>query len=286
LFAEHDVAAALIMPILSDLDDQLIGAMVFDAPRPRTWSSKEEMALENFGPLLQLALENRSLQEALDDAHDRNAAYERQTGAIRGVVDAAVHDSRVLLDALLSATRSKEHVGPFDDTAAALEKQLFDVLADLGALPDRISARRDQENIDLNELVVAAAPVLRAVLGPRFRLLVRTDPMPVWVRTNRTGLDRLVRTLVTHATAIGSGHDIVLRAYATSGGATIEIGGDALGTDDRLLAIVSDMPQLSAHELGIDLWQARCEALLLEATINYRVDADGTKLLIELPTRA
>jgi hypothetical protein len=226
------------------------------------------------------------LREALDDAHERNTAHERQTGALRGVVDAAVHDSRVLLDALLSATRRGEHVGSFDDTAAALEKQLFDVLADLAALPDRISARRDRENIDLNELIVAAGPVLRAVLGPRFRLLVRTDPMPVWVRANRTGLDRLVRTLVTHATAIGSGHDVVLQAYATADGATIAIGGDAIGTDDRLLSIVSDAPRLSPHELGIDLWQARCEALLIEGTIGYRVDADGTKLLIELPTRA
>jgi hypothetical protein len=281
-FRELGVAAVMLMPVKSPSVDGLLGLLVFDAPRPRTWSTKETSALERLVPLVQLALENTALTAALERTRAAVIELERRWGAMRGIIDAALHDGRVLLDALAAASRATPSQQR-DDTIAALERQIYDLMAEVAALPNS-GGRRDREAIDLNEFIVSAAPVLRAILGTGHRLLVRTDPLPVWTQGHRPGLDRLLKTLVTHGTAAGSGRDVVLRTYGTSSGVCIEIGGDGIGTDDRLLSLVTEQPELAVDSLGIDLWQARCEALLHDGRIGYQAGPDGTKILITLRT--
>jgi hypothetical protein len=227
-----------------------------------------------------LAFENAALSEALTERTAEVATSQRQTDALRGLVGGAVHDAHLLLDALLELQRPPSRQGT-GDSIAAIERELRSQLEHLASLPGGEYTRRGHAEVDLNALVVDAAPILRSILGPEIRMLVRPDRNPARVRANRRGLDRMLRSLVTVVGRAGDGQDLVLRVVQKRGRVRVELAGPAVGIDDRVIGVAAGATS-SVDEVGFDLWQVRCEALLNNLHLGVRKRTDGDVVYFEL----
>jgi signal transduction histidine kinase len=267
------------------------GAIILDAPRPRTWTPKEAAALERLEPIMALALENAALREHMGRAEASLSEYERQLGGARGLVGGIVHDTNILVAGLLRsierATAATPHPVTHElrESATAVGRQLEGVLSELVTLER--GAARILAPLDLNEVVVDLAPALRSLLGDGTRLLTQLSSRAPRVPGHRIGLERALLNLVVHATRDHAPESLVIETRLETDRAVLQI-----RTADhrpanaalRLLSSEHSSRPISADELGLGLWLVRCEVLLHGGSIDVELGDDGVRIRVELPT--
>lgn len=266
---ELDIRALLALPVRKRRDPQPVGVVLLDSPKPRTWSPKESAALDRLGPIIAMALDNAVLRDHLQRAEMSLSEYERRLGAVRGVVGGVMHDTDILVRALMEAISHREG-------AAALGRQLEGVLSELSILDHGTS--RTHQPIDLNQVITQLVPALRALVGSEVRLLTQLDSQPLFVSGHLTGLERALINIVVHGRNNGpAGDALIFETSLRDGRAELVIRGDGLGMDESMARLrLGDQNEASIpDELGLGLWLARCEVLLHGGAISVSPDSAG-----------
>ena len=273
------VAVAVTRPRYSEP----AGIVSLDSDRARTWSAKEAATVERLAPLTSMALDNVIMSESLAGAQASIESYERHLGGVRGLVRGVLNDANTLLNAVRE--HSNRATPAMGEPLVALADKLNDVLAELNALNHGYRSIRTPHPIDLSQVISNFVPALRAVLGPEVRLLCRSDDTPIMVNAYPTGLERMLLNLIVHARANRqAGASLVLHTRKEDGDGVVTAFGDAVGLNDELLLVGSHDQIVTADQLSIGLWAARCEMLLQGASLSTRPDADGqVEICLRLP---
>ena len=275
VFANVDARSLLILPLRRERESQPFGIVMMDRSAPRTWGPKEGAALDRLGPLIALTLEHVEARAELESAKASAARHDRRVTALRGLTAGVALDA----ERILSAMR-----GTLDSDRAATRsligqlERIVDELERVQRGPSRLT-----ESFDLAAVLHELAPSLRALTPADVRLEEQHDGV-LGVHGNRTGIERLLVNLVAHTARTATARQSLrfcLVAGTEDSRPRLTVRGDALVIDEALAQMVGgEAPMLaSEHQVEPGLWQARCEALLLDIQLSIEDDA----LVLEFP---
>lgn len=272
-FEQVDARSLLILPLRRGRESQPFGVVMMDRAAARTWGPKEGAALDRLGPLIALTLEHVEACAELESAKASASRHERRVTAIRGLTAGVALDAERILAAISSTLDSDR------DATLSLVGQLERIVDELERVqrgPSRLT-----EPFDLASVLDELAPSLRALTPADIRI-EGLHRGPLGVHGNRTGIERLLVNLVAHNARTAHARQTLSLQISAGEGSTpprLIVRGDAL-IDDALTRMVGgEDPLLSSEPVDPGLWQARCEALVLD----IRLSLEGDALVLEFP---
>lgn len=270
--AEIGCRSMLILPLRRDRKP--MGIVMLDRETPRTWGAKEFAALDRLAPLIALSLEYVEARAELESTRASGARHERRITAIRGLTAGVATDAERVLEAIHKTIDT-------DRTATmSLLGQLERIVGELGRV--QRSPTRHIEPFSLSNALHDLVPGLAAMSACPIKLVERQDAR-VHVAGNLTGLERLLVNLVDHLTRDASSDQTltleIVRGQSDSR-ARLLLRGDAVRVDSSLLRLAGGDPLVTSDEICPALWQARCEALVLDVRLHIE---DGA-VALDFPT--
>jgi signal transduction histidine kinase/CheY-like chemotaxis protein len=192
------------------------------AGRP-PFTSDDREALAHLADQAAVTLELACVLEERDRLHEA-LRHAQKMEAVGQLASGIAHDFNNMLMAIVGSVDSLAEARPFDEDARAdldVIRQASRRAADLTQQLLAFSRRQVLKlaKVDLNDVAVALAPMLRTLLGPRIDLRIQRDGAAAWIETDRSGLDQALVNIVLNARD----------AIAEAGVVTIEVGSVAFG---------------------------------------------------------
>ncbi len=280
-FIALDTRAVLILPLRRAREPQPIGVVMMDCDAPRTWGPKESAALERLAPLISLTLEHVEVCAALETTRASASQNDRRVSAVRGLVAGVSHDAARLTRALV------EIVGPAAPrrnpaSTQSLVQQLSRLMEELDGIQQGPTASWSPAPCHLGVVVSEMAPALEALVGQAVRVQIRGQDPELMAGAHRTGVERMLVNLVSHAARSPGEGSIVIEARCHHGVPQVVLRGDGLQFDGGVELLGTVHGLVTADQLGASLWQVRCEALLQSVTIDVCTE-DTAAITLSLP---
>jgi PAS domain S-box-containing protein len=191
--------------------------------------------------------ERRAAEERIRESHRLQAAGQ----LAGGIAHEANNQMSVVLGAVHFLLRRKDLPGPAADDVELIRRaaeRTAAITQQLLAFSRRQLLR--PENVDLNQLVLTAEPLLRRSLAETQRLVVRAGRVPGTIRADRNQLEQVLLNLILNARdAMPDGGEVCIETGGDREGAVLTVRDSGMGMDPDTLRRAFE-PFFTTKEVG------------------------------------